>query len=282
MGSQPPPAAPLDAACEVEEPSAPLHELVAVAAPAAKPRSARVLLIGDSHVSSTFGRALDLLLRSRDNTEVTTVGACGMSPDGFIESLPARCGLLQVKPDMTVWRSRHTPTPSIDRLLDDTLPDLTIIELGANQIHTAWRNPKQAKKDIISLADQVSAHGECVWVGPPYGRERQKPAAKLENVYRLLEESLDGRCTLLDSRPSALPFLDYDDIAQAARRRGDGRHFDAMGTLGQQAARKWALSVYKETSSHLARIEERGLDRSVPKASFVDVGAPDGEDSAAW
>ncbi|MCP4499960.1 MAG: SGNH/GDSL hydrolase family protein [Deltaproteobacteria bacterium] len=276
MGSSPPAA--LEEACEVPVETAPLADIAYVA----KQRPTRVLLIGDSHVSSTFGRALDLLLRSREQTEVTTVGSCGMSPSGFTDALPSRCGVLQVSLDATRWSGRRTRTPQMSELLNDTLPDLTVVELGANQIHSAWRNPERAKKEILALADEISAKGECLWVGPPYGREKQKPARKIENVYRILEDALEGRCTLLDSRPSALPFLDYDAIASAAKRRGDGRHFDAMGTLGQQAARKWALSVFKETSTHLGAIEKRGLDRSVPRASFVDVGASDGEDSAAW
>lgn len=213
-------------------------------APSPSP-SPSVLLIGDSHATSTFGRSLDLLLRSVD-AEVTTVGSCGVSPDAFLRGLSASCGFLRIEPGEPDWRVEkrsQASTPRLEELLAAAAPTLTIVELGANQIHTAWRNPAEATHDIATLADTILASGSaCLWVGPPSGRDDVKPHAKVEYLYELLEKSLQGRCELVDSRPSALPFLDYERIAP---RSGDGRHWDAIGIEGQQAARRWALAVFK-------------------------------------
>ncbi|MFZ9887761.1 MAG: hypothetical protein ACO3JL_09685 [Myxococcota bacterium] len=209
------------------------------------PRSPSVLIIGDSHATSTFGKSLDLLLRSVD-AEVTTVGSCGVSPDAFLRGLSASCGFLRIEtgePDWRVVKLNQASTPRLEELLGSAAPTLTIVELGANQIHSAWRNPAEASDDIAALADTILASGSaCLWVGPPSGRDNVKPHAKVEYLYGLLEKSLQGRCKLVDSRPSALPFLDYERLAP---RSGDGRHWDAIGIEGQQAARRWALEVFK-------------------------------------
>lgn len=220
----------------------------------APPPSPSVLLIGDSHATSTFGKSLDLLLRSVD-AEVTTVGSCGVSPDAFLRGLSASCGFLRIEPGEPDWRvekRNQASTPRVEELLAAAAPTLTIVELGANQIHTAWRNPAEASDDIAALADTILASGSaCLWVGPPSGRDDVKPHAKVEYLYGLLEKSLQGRCELVDSRPSALPFLDYERLAP---RSGDGRHWDAIGIEGQQAARRWALAVFKVAVPLLERM----------------------------
>lgn len=213
-----------------------------------RPDAKRVLVLGDSHATTSFGRALDLLLRSLDDVEVTTIGGCGVSPDAFVVGGEARCGFLRIEhdastPDWVVVAKKKSPTPRVDELLSRARPDLTIVELGANQIHTAWVDPARAKADVVALADAVRASGSaCLWVGPPTGHARVKPHERIDRVYTVLEEALAGRCTLLDSRPSAMPFLDYERVAP---KRGDGRHFDRIGPEGQALAGRWALEVFK-------------------------------------
>lgn len=208
-------------------------------------RPLRVLVVGDSHTAGTFGRALDLLLRSLPNTEVLTVGSCGLSPDGFLESKTTRCGFLQIQEESFHFQ-RRLRTPHIDDLLAAHKPDLTIVELGANQIHTAARDPRGAAKDIRRLVDKIEAAGSRVlWVGPPYGEAAKKPPPKLEHVYEVLAATLPGRIKFVDSRPSAMPFLDWDQIVDAAGKRGDGKHFDTLGVYGQQASRRWAMAVFE-------------------------------------
>lgn len=204
-----------------------------------------VLVIGDSHATTTFGRSLDLLLRTLD-ARVTTVGSCGVSPNAFLRGLHAQCGYLKLEsgePDWVVTSKKQAKTPLLHELLADHQPDLTIVELGANQIHSAWRNPEGAAKDIATLADAIRESGsQCLWVGPPAGRDAVKPRQKIAHLYRVLGAALADRCRLLDSRPEALPFLDYERLAPTA---GDGRHWDGIGIRGQQAARRWALEVFR-------------------------------------
>lgn len=223
-----------------------------------------VLVIGDSHATTTFGRSLDLLLRTLD-ARVTTVGSCGVSPDAFLHGLNAQCGYLKLEagePDWVVIRKKKAKTPLLFELLAETQPALTIVELGANQIHSAWRNPEAAASDIAAVADAIREGGsECLWVGPPAGRDEVKPHQKIEHLYNVLGTVLAGRCRLLDSRPSALPFLDYERIAPKA---GDGRHWDNIGIRGQQAARRWALEVFR-AADEMLRERELLTTRSSPK-----------------
>lgn len=232
-----------------------------------------VLVIGDSHATTTFGRSLDLLLRTLD-ARVTTVGSCGVSPSAFLRGLNAQCGYLKLEagdPDWVVIRKKKAKTPLLFELLAETQPALTIVELGANQIHSAWRNPERAAKDIAAVADAIQEGGsECLWVGPPAGRDEVKPHQKIEHLYGVLQTVLAGRCRLLDSRPSALPFLDYERIAPKA---GDGRHWDNIGIRGQQAARRWALEVFRAADEMLRekdRVAVRGLPKWTVPAHPVD------------
>jgi hypothetical protein len=131
-------------------------------------------------------------------------------------------------------------------------PDLTIVELGANQINTAMRDPEGAADDIRALATRVLARSSrCLWVGPPYGAASKKPPARIDHVYDVLASALPRGCTILDSRPGAQPYLAWKGIAAKAGRRGDGKHFDTLGVHGQHAARRWARVVFDEARAAL-------------------------------
>jgi hypothetical protein len=220
----------------------------------------RILLVGDSHVTSTFGKALDLLLRTRDGAEVTTVGSCGVTPNAFTEGKTSKCGILTIErdePDWKVHARRGTQTPEIAQLLHDKRPTLTIVELGANQLHLAYKDPSGAITEARTLAEQIVSSGsKCMWVGPPAGRGAQKPHHKMHFLYWVLEEAVGDLCHFTDSRPSELKFLDYERVTKQRRRKGDGRHFDAIGVVGQEMARRWALTVFEEASLYLDRVSE--------------------------
>lgn len=217
-----------------------------------------VLLIGDSHVAQTYGQSLDLLLRSRANTTVATVGSCGSNPDAFLQGKKTHCGLLRIDgSDMNVAKRKRSKTPEVTELLRKQKPDLTIVELGANLIRKAHSSPKATAAQLAELARKVSSVGQCIWVGPPNGLPKQKPVKKIDNVYRLLHENVGEYCEIMDSRATALPFLDYASLSQKAKRKGDGRHFDHIGLHGRQAARRWALATFEMASSSLQDIENR-------------------------
>jgi hypothetical protein len=65
----------------------------------------RILVIGDSHTAGTFGRALDLLLRTLPKADVKTVGSCGLSPDGFLQSKGTRCGYLEIDDNKMAFKT---------------------------------------------------------------------------------------------------------------------------------------------------------------------------------
>lgn len=221
----------------------------------------RVLVLGDSHSAGTFGQALDLLLRSHPGTDVVTVGNCGVSPDAYLEMKSAYCGslVIDVDADQVEYKRRRRVIPQLPELLEAHDPELTVVALGANQIHTAFKRPEEAKEDIRRLAAHLEARGSrCVWIGPPFGSPKKKPVAKMNHLYEVLEEALPESCTLVDSRPESMPFLDYAQIAKRAKRRGDGRHFDSLGIVGKAAARRWALSVFEVLRPLLGGPDEDG------------------------
>lgn len=233
----------------------------------------RILVIGDSHTAGTFGRSLDLLLRTLPASEVTTVGSCGLSPDGFLESKGTRCGYLKIDGGELAFRKRQVATPNINSLLSRHKPDLTIVELGANQINTALRDPIGAADDIRRLANKVlSRSSRCLWVGPPYGASAKKPPERIDHVYEVLSSALPEGCAFIDSRPSAMPHLAWNEIVQNAGRRGDGKHYDSLGVYGQHASRLWAMAVFGEARA-LLKQPRPVLPASVVFAESVLVAA---------
>ena len=229
----------------------------------------RVLVIGDSHATSTFGKALDLLLRTLPDTEVTTIGSCGVTPSAYLEGKASNCGNLQIAKSEPDWivRASAGNTPKIQTLLDTWDPTLTIVELGANQIHRAYKNPEGAANEARMLAEAIRASGsKCLWVGPPFGRDFAKPTHKMQFLYSVLEHGVSDLCSFTDSRPSALTFLDYERVTKNKRRKGDGRHFDAIGVVGQGMARRWALSVFHDAKKALeAKTKKQTSDERLCK-----------------
>jgi len=233
----------------------------------------RVLVLGDSHSAGTFGQALDLLLRSHPGTDVVTVGNCGVSPDAYLEMKSAECGslLIDEDADQVEYRRRAPVIPQLPALLEAHDPDLAVVALGANQIHTAFTRPDEAREDIRRFAAHLEARGtKCVWIGPPFGSPQKKPVAKMNHLYDVLADALPASCTLVDSRPGAMPFLDYPELAKKAGKRGDGRHFDSLGLVGKAAARKWALSVFEVVRPMLAPAPTPMVPRDGVRLASVD------------
>lgn len=234
----------LPAGAQVDESGGP----ATVAGGAARPAAGRkVLLVGDSHTTMPFGKALEASLRAEKGDSVAVYGVCSAGPNSYLKEKGHACGwyfrdeggkepsqwvgarvateqrTVRGKPkDVTVIK-----TPPLKQLLADHRPTVTLIALGSN--------PTSAS-GVTGLVDLVvKANSGCVWIGPPYMREPGED--DVDKVYKLLAKALKGRCELIDSR--AFAFLRYP--AQG----GDGTHYDGKGLrdLGARWGREAGQAV---------------------------------------
>lgn len=234
---------------------------LALAAPASAGEDGpNLLLIGDSHTYGTFGTSLDARLREVPGARVKMAGSCGQTSFSFLHGWRTRCGL-RVKAENGWGHTEEVArTPRINRLLrfrDGRGPDLTVIALGANHIGkvASERGRRRIADGINRLLERVlETETRCLWVGPPTGLN--KSFEHLELLYETIQGAIDGRCAFFDSRPSALPYLDYRAISDAiyertGRRRGDGAHYDHLGRDGREALRRWSGEVFDAAASML-------------------------------
>jgi hypothetical protein len=202
-----------------------------------------VLFIGDSHSVGTFGKTLDTLLRAKPSRLTMTVASCGVSPSAFLQGLKTKCGFLSLDLNWKEKRATSARTPLIEDLIETVQPELTIVVLGANLINWATTKPEYAAKQTRELAEKITNLGsECLWVGPPNGRN--KPLDKLTTLYDMLKRETKGLCRFFDSRPESVAFLDFEKLAKQAGKSGDGVHYDSLGSVGRTAMRMWAKEVY--------------------------------------
>lgn len=198
----------------------------------------RILLIGDSHTTMPFGKALDGALRTRKNDAVATYGVCSAGPNSYLTEKGHACGWYfraedgkeparwvgsrvsteQRKIRGSMQDVKVIKTPALKQLLIDHKPTVTIIALGSN--------PTSAS-GVTGLLDLlVKANSGCLWIGPPSMREPSE--SDVDKVYALLARALKDRCALIDSRK--FTYLRYPATG------GDGTHYDGkvLGPLGTQ------------------------------------------------
>lgn len=207
-----------------------LLALVMGVAPVAR-GSTDTLLIGDSHTVGSFGRALDGLLRER-NQRVTTVARCGTSAHQWFSGEGTSCGFWDRLADGTERRGLEAETPRIEGLLATEEPATVVIALGANLMGASG---DFIRESVARLVGAVVVPGRrCVWIGPPHARAASD--AERERVIQAIRAGIGEQCSFIDSRPHAR----YPDTG------GDGVHFDHLGEEGRALAEGWARTVFLE------------------------------------
>jgi hypothetical protein len=193
-----------------------------------------ILAIGDSHMA---GRQY-LLNPLHDALEaagasVQTYGMCGASADAYMYPISVACGRAE-RHDTALpiidTSGKPAPSWSINDLLNKYHPNLVIVELGdamagygASEMVKPW-----IYAQVHALTGRITAAGaSCVWVGPGWGAEATKSAARVREVADFLAQTVPP-CAFVDStqfsRPGEWP-------------TSDGQHFMTPGY------RLWAADI---------------------------------------
>jgi hypothetical protein len=227
-----------------------------------------VLVLGDSHGAGYFGRQIHKMLRAAyPDAKVTLVGACGKAEGGFLGGSSSHCGVITInrwgglrhvkgcaknpctEADGPSCPKKACRTPKLRKLLHQIKPDLTIVQLGGNSwfmgsMEKGWQ---RVVKRIHTVADLIlKKNSACVWVTP--GDHFYWPADSQDAFAAFYEKTLDGRCTVFNSRPSHHPYLDYRESVEAMglkRRQHDGIHYGWFKARGRKISKQWAADIVK-------------------------------------
>jgi hypothetical protein len=195
----------------------------------------RVLHIGDSHTVGIYGQEIDKHLRST-GAKVESYGSAGSSPSWWLKGTTTRSGFYGKdetgKTDRPAdWRTPRQ-TPKLNTLLDRFQPNVVMVSLGANLINA---DAKTIEREVRQIGDMVKAQGaKVVWVGPPDGRESNKPTSKQNALYQTLQRVASEYGDFIDSRP-------YTEYPKSG---GDGVHY--WGKEGTRIATEWASKVFDD------------------------------------
>jgi hypothetical protein len=207
----------------------PLSLLLALALPSAANAGNRVVLIGDSHSVTGFGRELVERIAAGGHA-VDVYASCGSSPGWFLagQTRPSPCGTWFRRSGADTRTAQATPV--ISNVAGGGV-GLVIIALGTNMAN--WRSGGVGNLgDAGTLAHHAMMHGaKCVWVGPPPVRGYPElPEYKASMTYDDLDSGLRAQvathCTYVRS---TTPYSG-----------GDGIHYDA------RRAEQWAEQVYRD------------------------------------
>lgn len=223
-----------------------------------------ILIVGDSHSVGPFGHTLFNLIKKTENnvaiyahassssyhwvakrTYQLTGGAYhAMSVDGKAKSYPF--------PDD--WRIKLATIP-FKKIIDDMLyhqdwkkdsklkADIVVVALGANDYHKVttasgefnkigYKINQEALTTMLLEIESIGA--TCLWVLPPDGIKKESTRQKL--LYQFLKESIQNRCTLIDS-------MKYRSTGC------DGIHFSCSSQSTK--ARIWANEVMQTLNKFL-------------------------------
>jgi len=170
-----------------------------------------ILAIGDSHMA---GR--DYLLNPLHDAleaagaSVQTYGMCGASADAWLYPITVACGRAErhdTAPPIIDTSGKPAPTWAINDLLNKYHPNLVIVELGdamagygAAQMVKPW-----IYGQVHALTGRIAASGaSCVWIGPPWGDEAMKSAARVREAADFLAQSVPP-CVFVDSTQFSRP-----------------------------------------------------------------------------
>jgi hypothetical protein len=147
-----------------------------------KSKTIKILILGDSHSTGTFGRTLHKLMQSQKNVDVRSVAICGAMPRNFLaKKMYVKCGSrIRYTTGDSKWKStshitrKYGKKSLISRILSGknilekekaTLPefeaDIAIIALGSNNIYAGLY-----RKNMRELISATGA-SKCILVGPP-------------------------------------------------------------------------------------------------------------------
>ncbi len=225
-----------------------------------------VLVLADSHGAGYFGRQLHKILRKAyPDAKVTLVGACGKAEGGFLGGNSSHCGVITInrwgrlqhvkgcaknpctEADGPKCLKRACRTPKLRTLLRKIKPDLTIVQLGGNSwymgsMEKGWR---RVVKRVHTVADLIlKKDSACVWVTP--SDHFYWPQDSQDAFAAFYEKTLDGRCTVFNSRPSHRPYLNYRESVEALglkRRQHDGIHYGWFKARGRTISKQWASDI---------------------------------------
>lgn len=195
----------------------------------------RVLHIGDSHTVGIYGKEMDKLMR-QTGAKVQTYASAGSSPSSWINGFTTKSGFYSKDDQGNVdspadWKAPHE-TPNVNKLINNFKPNVIVISLGANLIKANDKKIEKEVKDLAEIAKQSGA--KIIWVGPPDGRDSNKPESKQSFLYQHLEKVASEYGTFIDSRP----YTEYPETG------GDGIHY--WGKQGTEIAKDWAKSIFTD------------------------------------
>lgn len=227
----------------------------------------RILVIGDSHCTMTFGKTLDTFLRAQvPGSKVSLYGSSSASTAYYASGESSHGGHFFRDEGGKVSKGGEAPTPLLTNLLAKR-PDFTVVALGSNQF--GWGDKGQAAQIRATVRKIKDSGSKCIWVGPPEARPDTRPgrrshfvASDIDKLYKTLADvtATEG-CQLIDSRECVVQkdgaeskcasYPPYD--AEKFKNRWDGMHFDAMGPKGVEMGRDWANWVGSEIQVKMAK-----------------------------
>jgi len=170
-----------------------------------------ILVLGDSHMAGReylIGPLHDALEAA--GASVHTYGMCGAIADVWIYQTTVACGTAERhdnSPPIANYSGKPVPTWSINDLLKKHHPNIVIAEMGdamagyeAKEMVKPW-----VYNQVHQLAGVIAASGAtCAWVGPPWGDEKTKSAARVREVSDFLAQNV-APCVYIDSTKFSQP-----------------------------------------------------------------------------
>jgi hypothetical protein len=207
----------------------PLALLLALALPSAADSGKKVVLLGDSHSVTGFGRELVARITA-GGLRVDVVASCGSSPGWFLpgQARASSCGSWFRRAGA---ESRQNQVPPPITAVAGSDVGVVIIALGTNMAN--WRTGGVGGLgDAATLAHHAMMHGaKCVWVGPPPVRGYPElPEYKASMTWEELDSGLRAQVAMHCAYVrSTTPYSGSDGI-----------HYDA------RRAEQWAEQVYRD------------------------------------
>ena len=216
--------------------------------------------------------------KSTIGAKVVMVSACGRAEAGHIDGTYAHCGVIirdennrSVVPkgcrknpcleaDGDECSKRDCRPPKVESILKDLQPDITLVQLGGNNV---WRGNRKkgwpkAERRMHELADIILRHGSrCMWVTPPDSAIRHD---RLEDAFSAMyQEQLKDKCFVFNSRPHERPYLNYSAMLEGLQLHEedhDGLHYGWLGDWGRKAQRQWAKEIVVDLMLHSIQVAE--------------------------